>query len=122
MSWQAYADQITNQGIANAALYGWEGGAEWAKSANNAGTAAEAAKMIAHMKSNATGRVTYAGKDFITLRNTGEVLYGKLGAEGITAAKTGQCLVVGMYDQNSQPGQCNNAVENLAQYLVDNGY
>merc|ERR1711959_274908 len=60
---------------------------------------------------------------FNTLRNAdGQVFYGKQGAGGITAAKSGKALVVGVYDQNLQPGQCNNAVENLAQYLTDNGY
>merc|ERR1711862_904606 len=55
------------------------------------------------------------------LNADGQVFYGKQGAGGITAAKSGKALVVG-YDQNLQPGQRNNAVENLAQYLTDNGY
>merc|ERR1739845_118840 len=95
----------TAQGIANAGLYGLDNGAEWAKSANNAGTAAEIQKVLAHMSSNGTGRFTYGGKDFITLRNDGNVLYGKLGVDGITCAKSGKALVVGVYDKNSQPGQ-----------------
>lgn len=122
MSWQAYADQITGQGIAHAGLYGFPDGAEWAKSAGNKGTAAEAAKIIQHMKSKGTDRFDYAGNSFITLRNDGSTLYGKLGAGGITCAKSGKALVIGHYDQNSQPGQCNNAVENLANYLTENGY
>merc|ERR1712080_80915 len=99
MSWQAYADQITSQGIAP-----------------------EIAKILSHMSSNGTGRFTYGGRDFITLRNDGSVLYGKLGVDGITCAKSGKALVVGVYDKNSQPGQCNNAVEFLASYSTDNGY
>merc|ERR1739848_534643 len=68
-------------------------------------------------------KISYGGQSFITLRNAdGQVFYGKQGAGGITAAKSGKALVVGVYDQNLQPGQCNNAVENLAQYLTDNGY
>eukprot|EP00012_Vannella_robusta_P011189 CAMPEP_0206197918 /NCGR_PEP_ID=MMETSP0166-20121206/9329_1 /ASSEMBLY_ACC=CAM_ASM_000260 /TAXON_ID=95228 /ORGANISM="Vannella robusta, Strain DIVA3 518/3/11/1/6" /LENGTH=51 /DNA_ID=CAMNT_0053615675 /DNA_START=42 /DNA_END=194 /DNA_ORIENTATION=+ len=51
MSWQAYADQITQQGIANAALYGLDNAAEWAKSANNTGTSAEIQKILQHMSS-----------------------------------------------------------------------
>mmetsp|Transcript_32297 Transcript_32297/g.55291 ORF Transcript_32297/g.55291 Transcript_32297/m.55291 type:complete len:123 (+) Transcript_32297:42-410(+) len=122
MSWQAYADQLTNQGIAKAAVYGHDG-SEWAKSAGNSATGAEAQKLLQHMSSNGTSQITYGGQSFITLRNAdGQVFYGKQGAGGITAAKSGKALVVGVYDQNLQPGQCNNAVENLAQYLTDNGY
>ena len=122
MSWQAYADQITNQGIAHAGVYGLDNGGEWAKSAGNGATAAEAQALLNHMKSNSTTQFTYNGTSFITLRNDGNTLYGKKGAGGITAAKSGKALVVGQYDEKVQPGQCNNAVENLAQYLTDNGY
>merc|ERR1712130_992812 len=52
----------------------------------------------------------------------GDVLYGKVGAGGITAAKSGKALVVGVYDSNVQPGHCNNVVEGLASYLSEQGY
>merc|ERR1711862_936081 len=45
-------------------------------------------------------QITYGGQSFITLRNAdGQVFYGKQGAGGITAAKSGKALVVGVYDQ-----------------------
>ena len=122
MSWQAYADRITQQGVTEAALYGLDNGAEWAKSTNNKASAAEAQKLIAHLNSNGTQKVSYGGKDYITLRNTGDVFYGKLGAGGITVAKSGKTIVVGVYDESCQPGQCNKVVEQMAQYLVENGY
>jgi len=122
MSWQAYADRITSQGCTSGALYGLDNAAEWAKSANNKATASEAQAILTRMSSNSTEKFTYGGQDFIVLRNSGDVLYGKVGAGGITAAKSGKALVVGVYDQNLQPGQCNNIVEGLAQYLSDAGY
>lgn len=122
MSWQAYADQITGQGIAHAGLYSIDNGAEWAKSSKNKGTSSEILEILKHMNAQSTSQINYNGQSFITLRNDGNVLYGKKGSDGITCAKSGKALVVGVYNKNSQPGQCNNAVENLSNYLTENGY
>jgi profilin len=35
--------------------------------------------------------------------------------------KTGQSLVVGIYDEPMTPGQCNLVVERLGDYLVEQG-
>lgn len=121
MSWRAYVDKITDQGMVNAAIYSLDG-AEWAKSAKNAGTTAEVEKILAHMKSCAVNRFSYGGKDYMTLRNSGDTLYGILGAEGITFVKSGKALVVGVFDRNSTATDCNRVVEGLAEYLTESGY
>merc|ERR1719378_734792 len=121
MSWQAYADRITSQGCTSGALYGLDNASEWAKSAGSKATASEAQTILSRMSSNSTEKFSYGGQDFIVLRNTGDVLYGKVGAGGITAAKSGKALVVGVYDSNVQPGHCNNVVEGLASYLSEQG-
>lgn len=43
------------------------------------------------------------------------------GSGGITVKKTGQALVVGIYDEPMTPGQCNMVVERLGDYLVEQG-
>jgi hypothetical protein len=43
------------------------------------------------------------------------------GSGGITVKKTGQALVVGIYDEPMTPGQCNMVVERLGDYLLEQG-
>jgi profilin len=43
------------------------------------------------------------------------------GSGGITVKKTGQALVIGIYDEPMTPGQCNMVVERLGDYLVEQG-
>ena len=43
------------------------------------------------------------------------------GSGGITVKKTGQALIIGIYDEPMTPGQCNMVVERLGDYLVEQG-
>ena len=43
------------------------------------------------------------------------------GSGGVTVKKTGQALVVGIYEEPVTPGQCNMIVERLGDYLIDQG-
>ena len=43
------------------------------------------------------------------------------GAGGICVKKTGQALVMGIYDEPVTPGQCNMIVERLGDYLIEQG-
>jgi profilin len=47
--------------------------------------------------------------------------FGFQGSGGITVKKTGQALVIGIYDEPMTPGQCNMVVERLGDYLVEQG-
>ncbi|KAK8660604.1 hypothetical protein V6N13_051526 [Hibiscus sabdariffa] len=46
---------------------------------------------------------------------------GLKGPGGITIKKTGQALVLGIYEEPVTPGQCNIAVERLGGYLAEQG-
>jgi len=65
-----------------------------------------------------------AGEKYFCLRFSHEdgLLYGKKGASGITIAKSGQCLVVGIYGEGMTPSGCNMATEGLKDYLISQGY
>ncbi|VFQ84690.1 unnamed protein product [Cuscuta campestris] len=52
----------------------------------------------------------------------GAVIRGKKGPGGITIKKTGQALLVGIYNEPMTPGQCNVVVEKLGDYLIDQGF
>ena len=42
-------------------------------------------------------------------------------AGGICCKKTGQAVVIGIYEEGMQPGDCNTVVENLGDYLISVG-
>jgi profilin len=36
--------------------------------------------------------------------------------------RTGQAILIGVYNESAQPGNATNTVEKLADYLIENGY
>jgi len=65
----------------------------------------------------------FANKEkYLVLRADERSIYGKKGPGGVVCVKTGQAVLVGIYNDKIQPGQCSIAVENLADYLIDSGY
>ena len=120
MSWQAYVDQLTGQGLVAASLHGLNG-QKWAGSANSASDA-EAAAIASALSTGSTNQQKIAGTSYITLRNTAEAFYGKQGAGGFVAAKSNTAVVIGVYNEKLQPGQANKIVEGIADYLRNSGY
>ena len=120
MSWQAYVDQLTGQGLAAASLHGLNG-QRWAASAGGA-TDDEAKQILAALSSGATGQLKINGTSYITLRNNEGTVYGKQGSGGYCAAKSGTAIVIGVYNDKLQPGQANKIVEGIADYLRNSGY
>lgn len=53
--------------------------------------------------------------------DAGEVIRGKLGQGGCTIKKTASAIVIGIYAEGVQPGDCNVIVENLGDYLMQQG-
>lgn len=45
------------------------------------------------------------GAKYLVLRADERSIYGKKGAGGVVAVKTGQAVLIGIYDENIQPGQ-----------------
>lgn len=43
------------------------------------------------------------------------------GPGGVTVKKTSQALIIGIYDEPMNAGQCNMIVERLGDYLLDQG-
>ena len=63
-----------------------------------------------------------AGAKYMVIQGEpGAVIRGKKGSGGITIKKTGQALVIGVYEEPVTPSQCNMVVERLADYLIDQG-
>ena len=51
----------------------------------------------------------------------GAVIRGKKGPEGVTIKKTNSALVIGTYGEGITPGEANNVVETLGDYLINQG-
>lgn len=67
--------------------------------------------------------VTIGGNKFMLIASDPEegIIRGKNGSTGVTIKKTVGGMVIGMYGETVTPGECNLLVENLADYLKDQG-
>ncbi|MQM18430.1 hypothetical protein Taro_051421 [Colocasia esculenta] len=68
-----------------------------------------------------TGLFLGGTKYMVIQGEPGAVIRGKKGSGGVTIKKTGQALIIGVYDEPVAPGQCNMVVERLGDYLIDQG-
>jgi len=62
------------------------------------------------------------GIKYLTIKANDRSIYGKMGGTGACAVLTSQAVVVGLYDENIQPGQCVVVVEKLGESLMEQGY
>ena len=55
------------------------------------------------------------------LRTKADLHAGKKGMGGVCIKKTTKAMVIGIYDEGTQPGDVNMVVENLGDYLIGEG-
>eukprot|EP00887_Chlorella_sp_A99_P001601 scaffold8.g1601.t1 len=131
MSWQAYIDDhllapLPGGGhLAHAAIIGLDGGV-WAQSPKF--PEMSEAEINATVKGfHDAGALAAAGlriggeKYMVVAGEPGEVIRGKKGPGGVTVKKTASAMVVGIYGEGVTPGECNVVVENLGDYLKEQG-
>nr|GMD50408.1 profilin A [Ipomoea batatas] len=131
MSWQTYVDEhlmCDTEGniLSSAAIVGHDG-TVWAQSSSFPQFKPE--EISAIMKdfdepgSLAPTGLHLGGTKYMVIQGeAGAVIRGKKGPGGICVKKTGQCLLIGIYDEPMTPGQCNVVVERLGDYLIDQGF
>ncbi|KAF9992350.1 profilin, required for normal timing of actin polymerization in response to thermal stress, partial [Modicella reniformis] len=61
-------------------------------------------------------------KKYFHLRSDEKSIYGRLGSTGVACVKTNQAIVIGIYGEKMQAGDCTVVVESLADYLRTTGY
>lgn len=125
MSWDSYRDTITNSGAAvKAAVVGLEGGV-WSTTAGLDISAEEIRTLISGLSNpsalQANG-VRVGGVKYMYIQSDDNQIQGKQGASGISIAKAGKCLIIGVYGDGQQPGNCRTQVERIRDYLVSSGY
>jgi len=126
MSWQEYVDGhlVGTGNCTKAAIVGLDG-STWATTVGfnlKAGEGKKAVGFFADASGALQSGVHLNGEKYMTIRADNRSIYGKKGATGYCAVKTNQCILLGIYNESIQPGQCANTVEKLADYLIENGY
>lgn len=126
MSWQDYVDNqlLASKCVTKAAITGHDGGI-WAKSDNFEVTKEEIAKLFQGFDKPdilANGGVTLGGQRYIYLSGTDRIIRAKLGRNGVHCMKTGQSVIVSIYEDPVQPQQAASIVEKLGDYLITCGY
>ena len=124
--WQDYVDtQLMGTGHATimAAIIGHDG-EQWAASPDFNVTPAEGRYLVSAF--NDSEGVSWNGLRFrtdyyITIKADARSIYGKKGVGGYCCVKTRQAILVSLYDETIQPGQCATVTEKLADYLIENG-
>ena len=126
MSWQEYVDShlVGTGNVKKAVIIGHDG-STWAATAGFSIKPEEAKKIVSAF-GDPSGALSSGlflqGDKYMTLKADNRSVYGKKGASGFCAVKTNQSVLIGLYDENIQPGQCANTVERLADYLIENSY
>ena len=126
MSWQEYVDkQLVGTGhVTKAAIVGHDG-SQWAATAGFAVSAAEGKKLASGFADPSTAfanGVSVAGTKYVCIKADDRSQYGKKASGGVVCVKTNQAILIGLYDEHIQPGQCATVVEKLGDYLIENGY
>ncbi|KAJ7958843.1 Profilin [Quillaja saponaria] len=130
MSWQQYVDEhlmceIEGIRLTAAAIIGQDG-TVWAQSSSFPQFKSEEISAImndfAEPGSLAPTGLFLGGTKYMVIQGEpGAVIRGKKGSGGITIKKTTQALIIGIYDEPMNPGQCNMIAERLGDYLIDQG-
>lgn len=129
--WDQYVENLMadlpNGGkLSFAAVFGSDG-STWAQSADFPSPTVDYIKKLwsAFDDASALGDtgLKFGDTKFILVGGEpGAVIRGKKGQGGCTLKKTSQAMLVGIYSEGVQPGDCNVAVENLGDYLIQSGY
>ncbi|VDN51579.1 unnamed protein product [Dracunculus medinensis] len=126
MSW---ADLINNNligsgNVAKAAICGFDGSI-WGKSDNFKIEASEAvaAGQSFSNKDNLLGLgLKFEGEKFFVLQADDERIIGKKGSKGFFLYKTGQAVIITIYENGMQPEMCSKTAGALADYFKSINY
>lgn len=129
MSWDSYiSDHLmvtlpNGKTLSNAAIIGQDGGI-WAKDGGFPDISPD--EVVNIVKGFDDGQVLIdnglmiGGEKYLIVRGEpGSVIRGRKGDDGVCIKKTTTAIVVGIYGQGVQPGDCNMIVEGLGDYLKE---
>lgn len=111
--------------LTHAAILGQDGGV-WASSENFPDVSdAEVEAIVKGFDDPsglAAGGIRVGGEKYMMIAGEpGEAIRGKKGAGGLCAKRTATAVVLGIYEEGVTPAECNVVVENLGDYLKEQG-
>ncbi|VEU20706.1 DEKNAAC101538 [Brettanomyces naardenensis] len=126
MSWNAYTDNLTATGkLDKAAIYGADGASVWATT-NGFQLQPSEVQDIATGYGDASklwsSGLHVEGQKYFCIKADDRSIYGKHEAEGVLCVKTKQAILIAHYPGGVQPGEAAKIVEQLADYLIGQGY
>ncbi|KAI1730551.1 profilin domain-containing protein [Ditylenchus destructor] len=126
MSWQDLVNNnlIGTGHVSKAAICGFDGSI-WGKSDNfniNASEAAAAAKGFDQKDTLLGTGLRFEGEKFFVLNADDERIIGKKGSSGFFIYKTGQAVIVAIYEGGVQPEMCSKTTGALADYFRSINY
>jgi profilin len=129
MSWDSYRDNlIASQCVDKVVICGIPDGSVWTQSAGLAVKPEEVKVIIAGFKAG-PGRTalqsngfTFAGTKYMCISGEDSEIQGKKGPAGVSIAKSSKCMIIGIYKDGQQPGNCRKQVEAMRDYLKNSGY
>ncbi|PHH92525.1 hypothetical protein CDD83_7022 [Cordyceps sp. RAO-2017] len=131
MSWQAYVDTslVASGHVDKGAIVSAAGDSSWANSTDfqlkpeemKAISAIVGGDSAAKDKAFADG-LFVAGSRYVMARAEDRSIYARSGRIGVAIAKTKQAIVVGHHGEAQNAGNATSTVENLADYLIGQGY
>merc|ERR1712166_1294756 len=122
MSWEENIASLKDQGLQHVAFYGI--GSGWVVPSDGSNVTAAECKTIIDNISNQSNfqmsGIRAGGLKYMFLSCTDSIVRGKKVLGGIHCAKSKNTLIVGIYDDPTQPGTAAVAVENFAAHLEKN--
>ena len=131
MSWQAFVDQqiLAIVPCKVALIAGIDDGTIWAQNEGSGVTVTpeELAAIGRSIKSNNATEfqesgIKLGGEKYICITFEPFLVRGRKNKNALCIVGTTSCLIVAVCDEKATPGQLNNAVEKLGDYLKANGY
>lgn len=124
MSWGEYLNNLKAEGLKHAAICGLDG--SWVQASEGSEITQDEIKSFLSSMGNVealagTG-IRIGGEKYMYISGTDTICRGKKGQGGIHMAKSNTTLVIGIYDENVQPGQVAIVVEKMADYLSGQNY
>ncbi|KAG2222116.1 hypothetical protein INT45_007552 [Circinella minor] len=128
MSWQQYVDEnlIGTGNVSQAGIFGLKDGSPWATSPSFEVKSSDIKKIIAGFHDQGISLhmsgIHVAGVMYSVIKADNLSIYGKKGTSGVCIAKTEQCLVIGVYKEGIEIGNCAKTVEQMADFLRQKNY
>jgi profilin len=125
MSWDSYTDNLVKTGhVSQAAVCGLDGSV-WAATPGLTVQPNEIKNIVAGFSNSGalqSNGVFIGGNKYMFLQSDDSQIQGKKGASGFSIAKSAKCMVIGIYGDGLQPGNCRTQCERIRDYLNSVGY